>query len=178
MQSFPCFPRLRILSLLGFIAALTAVSAPRLRAQPATASVTILHSFDGLDGEAPREPFLKASDGNYYAPVAQGGDGSNGTIIKVTPEGVFSVLHTFVNNFSTIQEGSLPKAITQGPDGALYGVCRGGGSGANASAGTFFKLALDGTFTKVYDFDVSTDGTSPSFPSAFVAATDGNFYGL
>lgn len=145
---------------------LLGLSLTPLTAAPPTATVDVLHSFAGMDGQNPTEGFIKASDGNYYAPVGDGDANANGTIIKVTPNGDFSVLHTFHDNSNLDpdeKEGSLPKALAQGADGNLYGVCRGGGGGTDGSGGTFFKFGLDGTFTKLYDFNYnSVDRSSPA----------------
>ena len=46
-----------------------------------------------------------------------------------------------------------------------------------AGGGTIFRLGLDGTFTKLYDFDTGSS-TPGLFPVALVQGTDGNLYGL
>lgn len=158
-----------------FVAVLSVLGTASALAQ--TATVTILHSFNGSDGAAPARGFIKASDGNFYAPVAGDESGLADTIVKMTPAGAFSVIHTFVDNLSGGEEGIEPYALVQGPDGNLYGICHGGGAGADGNAGTFFRMGLDGSaFTKLYDFN--NDGTAPAFPCALVPGSDGNFYGL
>jgi len=53
----------------------------------------------------------------------------------------------------------------------LYGPTYRGGAGIY---GTLFRLATDGTFTKLYDF-TGTDGYYPQ--AALVAGPDGTLYG-
>jgi uncharacterized repeat protein (TIGR03803 family) len=144
-----------------------------------TATVTILHSFNGFsDGAGPSRRFIKANDGNFYAPVPNvaKAQGVVETIVKVTSGGDFSVLHTFPQDSST--EGAYPNVLIQGSDGNLYGVCQSGGT-QDVGEGTFYRLALDGTFTKLFDFGSDTDpGGAPNAPKALVEGSDGNFYGL
>jgi uncharacterized repeat protein (TIGR03803 family) len=137
--------------------------------------LTVLHNFDGTDGSAPVQGPIKASDGNFYGAVFDGGISHNGTIYKLTPGGQLTILHTFQDQL----EGSSPKEIIQGKDGNLYGITRGGGTDpiTPAGGGTFFRLGLNGAFTKLYDFD-NGNPNAGTFPSAIVQGSDGNFYGL
>ena len=164
---------------------LTAVGAlgfapSQARAQ-ATGAVTVLHNFTGTDGSAPITGPIKAIDGNYYGAIYTGGATNQGAIYKLTPDGTYSVLHSFVQDFlgGGALEGDSPKVLIQGLDGNLYGICRGGGKGPTTpdGGGTFFRLGLDGTYTKLYDFDTGKTGAA-LFPSALVQGSDGNFYGL
>ena len=145
-----------------------------------SATLTDLHDFNGTDGATPiRGPILGA-DGNYYGAGYSGGDNNVGVIYKLTPDGDYSVLHSFpATRAGANPDGISPRVLIQGSDGNLYGVCRGGGKVSNtpAGGGTFFRLGLDGTFTRLYDFDTGRAGV-PLFPSALVEGSDGNFYGL
>jgi len=83
----------------------------------------------------------------------------------------FNTLATFDGS-----NGNYPvQALSQGPDGALYGVTYFGGS---QNGGEIFKLTRQGKLTVVYDFCSESncaDGFSPDSP--LLLADDGNFYG-
>ncbi len=170
-------------------ASLAGLSPSRAGAQ-ATGAVSVLHTFsvNGTEGTLPIMGPIKASDGNYYGVTDMGGDplsgeSGGGTVYKLTPDGQFSVLHTFLNNPlaepAATTEGDEPYVLIQGKDGNLYGLCHGGGAvnETPAGGGTLFRLGLDGTYTKLYDFDTG-DPTPGLFPVALVQGGDGNLYGL
>ncbi len=174
-------PGVRSLIPAAFLAGAFAIaSLPSQASAQATGAVTTFHNFSAADGTGATFGLLKASDGNFYGTTDSGGNSGKGTVYKVTPDGTFSVLHSFVNDSTTnVLEGSSPTVLIQGADGNLYGLC--GGGGVNpvtvAGGGTFYRLGLDGTFTKLYDFDTGT-ANSDVFPVALVQGGDGNFYGL
>lgn len=73
-------------------------------------------------------------------------------------------------------QGSAPRGgLTLGPDGQWYGTAVQGGAGLGAGKGVAYKIAADGTFTLLAEFDDATTGSAPT--GALVLATDGNFYG-
>ena len=49
---------------------------------------TILHNFDGADGNYPAAGLAPGSDGNFYGTTADGGANGDGTIFQITPAGV------------------------------------------------------------------------------------------
>src|SRR5438552_17405774 len=66
-------------------------------------TITVLHAFNGKDGATPYAPLFQASDGNFYGTTIHGGDdgqgclqGCDGTVFKITPQGQFTLLHTFL----------------------------------------------------------------------------------
>ena len=77
---------------------------------------SILHSFAGgaTDGAAPAT-LIEATDGNFYGTTTQGGPANLGVVFKLTPAGVFTLLHAFDGS-----EGS-PQSFLQGLDGNFYG---------------------------------------------------------
>ena len=169
-------------------ASLVGLTPSRAVAQ-ATGAISVLHTFspNGTEGTLPIMGPIKANDGNYYGVTDTGGDAQSGnsgggTVYKLTPTGQFSVFHTFLNNplaNPPTTEGYEPYVLIQGKDGNLYGLCHGGGvvNETPAGGGTLFRLGLDGTFTKLYDFDTG-DPTPGLFPVALVQGGDGNLYGL
>jgi uncharacterized repeat protein (TIGR03803 family) len=104
---------------------------------------TVLHFFSGnalsdsLDGALPAAALIQGSDGNFYGTTAAGGESNWGTVFKITPSGLASVLHSFGQN--TRSDGVSPEAsLVQSSDGSLYGTTEGGGSYLD---GTVFKLS-------------------------------------
>ena len=131
-------------------------------------TLTTLHSFAETDGTKPCAGLIQASDGNLYGTTSMGGDANNdGTVFKVTPAGVFTVVHGFGGTDGSVSESSL----IQASDGNFYGTTAGGGNPGN---GTVFKLTPAGTLTTLYNFG----GNSGIVPYAgLIQASDGNFYG-
>jgi uncharacterized repeat protein (TIGR03803 family) len=131
---------------------------------------TPLHSFAGgaADGESPGGELLRASDGNLYGATQSGGTSDAGTVFRITPEGVFTLLHSFNGG----NEGAhLWSGLVQGRDGRLYGTTGDGGSKGN---GTAFRVTLDGVLTTFYSFTTSVGGG----PRARLSqGSDGAFYG-
>jgi uncharacterized repeat protein (TIGR03803 family) len=108
---------------------------------------TVLHEMNGTsDGQYPVSQMIQASDGNFYGGTTQGGAISStcpsgcGTIFKITPQGAYSVLHTFAHT----DGDSLWSALYQHTNGLIYGATRYGGTGTDstcyANCGVFFSL--------------------------------------
>ena len=130
--------------------------------------LTTTYSFNGSDGGNPSAGLTLGTDGNFYGTTVQGGSSSWGTVFKVTPAGVLTTLY----NFTLGTDGGQPYAPpVQGNDGNFYGTTTNGGP---SGAGTIYKITTSGTFTPLYQFDI-THGTSPFSP--LVLGIDGNFYG-
>jgi uncharacterized repeat protein (TIGR03803 family) len=110
----------------------------------AAGAETVLYSFAvsaALDGFGPAPFLIQGQDGNFYGTTRSGGafgGTSNGTVFMVTPSGVHVVLYSFGPlNTNPSDPGS---GVTQGGDGAFYGVTFSGGSGSGA--GTIFRLTV------------------------------------
>ena len=57
---------------------------------------SILHSFTGgSDGANPYAALIQGSDGNFYGTSFAGGTSSLGTVFKLTPGGIETVLYSF-----------------------------------------------------------------------------------
>jgi len=139
----------------------------------------VFHQFAGTnDGAAPNAALLLATNGVVYGTTAQGGTNqpqgfSNGagTLFRVNPDGTgYAVLH----HFGGTNDGANPQAaLVQGRDGALYGTTVSGGSN---SAGTVFRIGLDGSgYTVLHRFTQLTDGSQPY--SALIQTSDSMLYG-
>jgi uncharacterized repeat protein (TIGR03803 family) len=125
--------------------------------------------FDGFlfDG-APS--LIQASDGNFYGMTDSGGVNGRGTVFKVTPGGVETVLYSFAGGST---DGAAPYGnLIQASDGNLYGVTSAGGASNN---GAVFRITSDGTETVLYSFAGGpTDGATPT---NLLQARDGSLYG-
>ncbi len=136
----------------------------------------LVHSFSAADkAGTPYGGVIQAPDGNFYGTTTQNaGSAGFGAVYRVTPGGVFTLLHTFKSTVNNVVDGAFPYAsLVAAPDGYLYGVTSNGGTTAN---GTIYKIGLDGTFAIVHSFLGGTDGQSPY--GALIKATDGNLYGV
>lgn len=94
--------------------------------------VTILHSFsDGTlsnDGNTPMAALIQGSDGNFYGTAANGGESFGGVVFEITPQGAYTILHSFQDG--TVQpDGAQPQAaLVQDSSGNFYGTTSSGGS--------------------------------------------------
>jgi len=138
----------------------------------ADGALTVLHAFVGgeIDGKEPSAGLIQASDGNFYGATPYGGAFGHGTVFKMTPDGVLTILHHFAGG----SDGAAPwAALVQANDGSLYGTTSVGGA---FGLGTVFKMALTGTISILHHFaGGNRDG---AYGGSLVQATDGNFYGV
>ena len=121
---------------------------------------------------APYGSLVQGIDGDFYGTTLWGGPptGGNGTVFKITPQGVLIGLHAFLAGNPA--DGIQPYAgLAQGADGDFYGSTT--EDGVNGG-GTIFRITSTGKLTTIFSFD-GTDGAQPE--AALVLANDGNFYG-
>ena len=93
---------------------------------PASAQVTILHSFTGgaNDGQSPSGALVQ-SGSTLYGVTPAGGNSGDGTAFRIGADGIgFGLLHSFAG---LPNDGSLPHGalIQSGP--TFYGMSEGGG---------------------------------------------------
>jgi uncharacterized repeat protein (TIGR03803 family) len=100
--------------------------------------LTPLYSFTGgNDGNEPEAGLLQGRDGSLYGTTYSGGTNFDGTVFKITTNGVLTSLYSFTGN-----DGAWPKAgLVQASNGNFYGTTTAGGS---AGLGTVFQLSLIG----------------------------------
>ena len=152
--------------------------------------VTVLHSFSDVNRQVqdalnPGSGLIQGTDGNLYGTTVYGGTGNQGTVYKITPLGVMTILHSFNDTPSTtvkdvngnqVEDGQYPVgALIQGADGNFYGTTFTGGY---ADQGTVFQMTPQGVVTIVHSFadgSVTLDGINPY--AGLVQGYDGNFYG-
>ena len=180
----------RILSSIQAIVATTLLCIlAAITTQPAQAqTLTVLHTFNGgLDGGSPAAGLTMDRAGNLYGTTSgyYGNQTSSVFELKSIPAGwLLNPIFTFYPNTQSQGYGPYGKVVF-GPDGALYGSARTGGTNIcdNQGCGTIFKLQPHPTFcnsflcewniTVLYDF--SPD--SGAFPDQIIFGPDGSIYG-
>ena len=119
---------------------------------------TTLHTFnlDGTDGIQPFSGLVLDKAGNFYGTTYQGGANDAGTVYKITPKGVETILHSF--SF-TGTEGYYPQSsVTFDKLGNLYGTTTYG----NGNLGTVYEITATGTESVLHRFNKDgTDGYHP-----------------
>jgi len=105
---------------------------------------TSLYSFTGgNDGSRPYAGLMQAADGSFYGTTSWSGAYSNGTIFKITTNGVFTILYSFTGG----DDGAYPQsALVQGRDGSFYGTTSGAGGN---KIGTVFRMTTGLAFTSI-----------------------------
>ena len=145
---------------------LLAATPSAVRAQT-TATLTTIHSFLPDSGSEPVGNLVQGSDGNFYGTTQAGGsEDGGGTVFRITPAGVETVLYNFTSSFGTPAGG-----LSKDSDGNFYGVTTEGD-------GVVFRITAAGVFTILHIFNDGTvpdDGKLPEAPP--VQGSDGNFYG-
>jgi uncharacterized repeat protein (TIGR03803 family) len=119
---------------------------------------TVLYNFTGgADGGVPLAGLIADAAGNLYGTTQAGGASGDGTIFKVTPAGIETVLHSFSGANG---DGASPVAgLIADDQGNLYGTTHAGGA---SNAGTVFKLTNPATFNGMPG-QVNCTGQSLSF---------------
>jgi uncharacterized repeat protein (TIGR03803 family) len=141
---------------------------------------TVLHSFDGEDGQNPYELTIDEA-GNLYGTTVVGGAYGGGTVFELSPgEGgtwAISTLHDFD---PAVGDGSNPAAALVGDSfGNFYGTTLfGGGNGCKGQGcGTVFQLSQngDGTWTESIIHTFGANQVAPQ--SSLTLDQNGVLYG-
>src|ERR1017187_7875447 len=143
-------------------------------------TVTILHSFGSYpaDGGYPYDGLVQGSDGNFYGTTFEGGTNGGGAVVRISPGGSYTNLHSFASLASVPNDGVTPMAgLVQGTDGNFYGTTIYGGPNTNCQhgCGTVFRISPSGSYTSLFSFGSSSVGQWPY--GGLVQGSDGNFYG-
>jgi len=133
-------------------------------------------STNCLDGGQPAASLTQGLDGNFYGTTIIGGTHlfSNffgGTIFKLTPQGVYSVLYNFCSQPNCSDGGQAVANLIQATDGNFYGTTQVGGANGY---GVIFQLTPEGQYTVLYNFDF-VHGLGPLVP--LTQGTNGVLYG-
>ena len=136
----------------------------------ANGNETVLYSFDGFpDGSEPHAALIRDSAGNLYGTTKRGGTHDLGTIFRVSPAGVETVLHSFGG--TPDGDGPLYGALVPDGKGNLYGTTIKGGTN---NYGAVFRWSASGGETVVHSFKGGNDGYQPF---STLLQVSGNFYG-
>jgi uncharacterized repeat protein (TIGR03803 family) len=134
-------------------------------------SFSNLYGFTGgSDGNYPTAGLVQGRDGALYGTTHEGGNDSDGTVFKITTNGLFTTLYQFTG----AGDGMGPWAgLVQGRDGNFYGTTAYGG--ASGGRGTVFRITPAGVRTTLHTFHGSLDGANPE--AGLVQGADGWLYG-
>ena len=124
------------------------------------------------DGKSPYAGLTLGTDGNFYGTTSGGGSAGYGTVFRITPDGVETVLWSFG---VVPGDGSYPTGpLLQASDGIFYGTTAYGGK---SGGGTVFAIPAAGTETVLWRFNPASgvkDGRNPQ--AGLVEGADGYLY--
>jgi uncharacterized repeat protein (TIGR03803 family) len=134
---------------------------------------TDLYNFgaNSSDGITPTGGVVIDADGNLYGVTYRGGAYHVGTIFRLSPEGVETILHTLVHNKT---DGSNPSAgLIMDSHSNVYGTTESGGL---YGGGTVFEVTAQGSYRILHNFAAYPGDAS--FPEASLTLdSQGNLYG-
>ena len=124
---------------------------------------TTLATLDGtVSGGVfgPTSALVEGTDGNFYGGTPYGGTGDAGsigygTIYRVTPGGVVTLLYSFQGDADGYE---VDHALVLGKDGNLYGTTSYGGANG---PGTLFQVTPAGVLTTLHSFSSTVEGVAP-----------------
>jgi uncharacterized repeat protein (TIGR03803 family) len=131
----------------------------------------VLYSFGSIvnDGASPESSLIFDASGDLYGTTFSGGASGNGTVFRLTPKGVETVLYSFAGG----TDGANPEAsLAMDKSGNLYGTTTAGGT---AGDGTVFEISKAGQHSVLYNFAGGNDGTVPV--AGVTLDAKGNLYG-
>lgn len=162
---------LNIFFFLGIVASLLPATVAKAQ------TLTPLYEFQGgADGESPNG-VIRDSAGNLYGTTIAGGQTIFGTVFKLSPSGVKTILH----NFTGGTDGGEPHGtLAMDAQGNLYGTTEYGGDlgvlcSGMQGCGVAFKISPAGHETVIHSFTGEADGGQPL--AGLTMDNDGNLYG-
>ena len=138
----------------------------------AAGQYTVVHALAAGEGARPNARLTAGRDGYLYGTTTAGGDSPNdGTIFRVSTNGIFTTLVHWhgTNGFSPAGP------LVEGDDGNLYGLADGGATGF----GVAYRMSPSGAVTILHSFEGLDDGSLSGLREGkLTRASDGNFYGM
>jgi uncharacterized repeat protein (TIGR03803 family) len=141
-------------------------------------TLTVVHTFTGLDGQSPVAGLSADAAGNLYSTTQIGGASNSGTVFELTPTANGGVKFTTLYTFTGGLDGGMPLGtLIFDAQGNGYGTAAGGGADG---VGVVYKLTPTANGqpwneTVLYSFQGGSDGELPFGELVFDAA--GNLYG-
>lgn len=155
----------KLQKVIGIVLVVFSMSGVAVHAQ----SFTTLINFNFTDGYDPIGELVQGIDGNLYGTTSGGGGNNSGTVFKISPAEVLTMLYSF--------ENGVPLAgLVQDTNGNFYGTTT--EAGANGE-GEVFEITAAGELTTLYSFCSQPNCNDGSFPYAgtLIQGMDGNLYG-
>jgi uncharacterized repeat protein (TIGR03803 family) len=144
---------------------------------------TVLHSFTGSpDGTLPSGGLVADSQGDLYGVTLGGGSIGDGTVFKLTKEGVETILYGFCQKPNCVDGDDPHTKLIIDNQGALYGTTSAGG---DSDVGTIFKLTPPTNGNSIWTYTVLHSfsglpfgpGNDGAIPTSLIAGDNGTFYG-
>jgi len=132
-------------------------------------TLTVLHTFNGSDGESPLGGLIDGSDGYLYGTTDFGGKRGCGTVFKISLSGKFKSIYSFAGGNDGCEPG---RSVIRDAAGNVYGTTEAGGP---LNLGTVFKVDITGHESVLYAFTGESDGAFPD--NDLVRDKNGNLYG-
>ncbi len=132
----------------------------------------VIHSFGETAARfSGGNTFTLGADGYFYGTTTVGGDDDCGTIYRLSPDGMMTILYSFCQTPTDgIQPNGDPFVAN---DGTLYGTTHIGGEHGR---GTIFRLSTDGQLTTLHNFGPSSSDALGS-QGGLIQGPDGALYG-
>jgi len=134
--------------------------------------LTVLHNMNGTtDGANPFAGLVQATDGNFYGVCEDAGSAGLGTIFRLTPQGIYTVLY----NFDGTTGWKPDVTLLQDTNGILYGDTSAGGT---VGEGVFFSLNLGlSPFASLVNSSAKVGKTAEILGQGFTGTTGVSFDG-
>lgn len=146
------------------------------RIAPDGTGFSVLHEFNGSNGENPEGTLVVGPDSQLYGTTLVGGSSNRGVIYRISTTGNLEVIYSFpkLGAFAVNATGANPRSgLLLSADGNFYGTAAQGGQFGH---GTLFRLTPEGQVSVVHAFEGPYFGGSNPL-AAPVQDALGNFYG-